>query len=151
MPSTPPRRWGAIQAIEGLGPRNGSFCILAALLAGCGGFPFPVTAFGSKATIEVNNAEDGTAGESSPVSVGRGETAVVESALDKGRVRIDFAEATIFRRVDEPDDVYTGDVVDGAAAGAGDRQETALEAGGNILQFTAIGAANGNITVNRVK
>lgn len=128
-------------------------CILSLLLAGCSGLSFSLsfTTSGNHTTIEVNNAADGTTGESSPITVGKGQTVVVESALDKGEVRIDFAEAIVHYYSDEPDVVYTGDVITSVTIGDENRQEIALDPGEYILQVTTIGETNGKITVDRVK
>ena len=116
------------------------------LLSGCSGFSYTFSGWGNKTTIDVSNAEDGKFGESSVISAGSGSVAVVESALDKGQLQIDFAEATVFNFSDEPEEVVVGDVVKSVTVGPGSREELPLEAGDYVLQVTAIGTANGKVT-----
>ena len=121
---------------------------LCALLAGCDAATYTFTGAGNKTTIEVNNAEDGAFAESQWFSVGKGRTAVVESTLDKGELKIDFAEATIYAHEDGPEDVIVGDVIASVTAGAGDGAEFSLEPGEYVLQVTAVGTANGKVVVD---
>ena len=122
--------------------------VLCALLAGCDAATYTFTGVGNKTTIEVNNAEDGAFAESQWFSVGKGRTAVVESALDKGELKIDFAEATIFAHEDGPEDVIVGDVIASVTVGPGDRAEFPLDKGDYVLQVTAVGTANGKVVVD---
>ncbi|MBQ6539955.1 MAG: hypothetical protein IJL71_02905 [Oscillospiraceae bacterium] len=118
----------------------------ALLLTGCSGFTMSVTTSGSKTTIKVNNAADGDSMETNPSSVGKGRVCVVESSLDKGELRIDFAEAHVFSY--EDDDYTVGDVVKSVTVGPGDREEFDLEKGDYVLQITSVGDTNGKVTVN---
>ena len=122
--------------------------VLCALLAGCDGVTYTFTGAGNKTTIEVNNAEDGAFGESQWFSVGKGRTAVVASSLDKGELKIDFAEVTVYAHEDGPEDVIVGDVIASVTVGAGDGAEFSLERGEYILQVKAVGTANGKVVVD---
>lgn len=121
---------------------------LGVLLAGCGAATFTFTGVGNKTTIEVNNAEDGAYAESSPISVGKGRTAVVDSSLDKGELRIDFTKATVFTNEDRADDVYLEDVFTSITVGAGEHAEIPMEKGDYVLQITAVGSTNGKVVVD---
>ena len=122
--------------------------MMALLLVGCAGATFTTTSVGNKSTIEVNNAEDGATAEAGPFSVGKGKTAYVESALEKGKLQIDFAEATVFKHDDMSDDVIIGDVKASVTVGAGEQVEVPLERGDYVLQLTAVGNTGGKVTVN---
>ena len=127
-----------------------SILALAVLLAGCAGSTFSVTRVGSNTTIEVNNAEDGSTGETSNFSVGNGRVAVVESSLDKGELKIDFVEVTVFHsgQDNNHETVIPGDVAASVTVGAGDKEEVALEMGDYLMNFTSIGTTNGKVKVS---
>ena len=125
--------------------------VLAVLLAGCGAFSLSFTTLGGNTTIEVNDVEDGTAGESNWFSVSKGKTVVIESSLEKGKLKIDFAEATVFHHADEPEDVIVGDVAASVTVGAGEREELSVEPGDYVLQVTAVGKTNGKVAVRLEK
>lgn len=120
---------------------------LSFMLAGCEGATFSFTQMGNNITIEVNSAKEGNTAESSSFTVGKGRAAIVESTLDSGELRIDFAQATVFTHPDEPDKCIVGDVAASVIVGAGDRETVALEPGDYVLQVTAKGDTNGKITV----
>lgn len=121
--------------------------VMALSASGCGGVNYSFTTVGSSTTIKVNSAEDGSVGESGAFSVGRGKTAVVESALDRGELQIDFAEATIYRYADGSEDVTIGDVAASVTVGPGAGEEINLDQGDYVLQVTAVGDVNGKVTV----
>ncbi len=122
--------------------------VLALLLAGCDGATFVITGTSGKTTIQINDAPDGAYAESSPLSVGKGRVAVVEAALDKGEVQIEFAEATILRNSDDTEEVILGDVIAMAKVSSGDKATLPLEKGDYVLQVTALGSTGGKVTVS---
>ena len=69
--------------------------IVGLLLSGCAGAAFTISSAGNRSTIEANNAPDGATAQSGSFSVGKGKTACVESSLEKGKLKIDFARATV--------------------------------------------------------
>ena len=121
--------------------------LLAVLLTGCDGVNFVFTTAGSKTTIEVKNAADGAYGESTNFSVGKGKIVYVDYALDKGELKIDFAEATIFHNENSSDDVIVGGVAESITVGPGDKVEVDLGRGDYVMQVTASGETNGTVTV----
>lgn len=121
---------------------------ISVLLTGCGGTGFMIFSGGKNTTITANNAETGKTAEVGPISVGKGKTAVVESALDKGALRIDFAEATVFIQSDAPDEVIVGDVIATVTVGVGYSGEFPLDKGEYVLQITAVDTANGKVTID---
>ena len=125
--------------------------VLALLLAGCDGATFVITGTPNKTTIQVNDASDGAYGESSPISVGKGRVAVVESALEKGELQIDFAEATIFHYNDDTEEIIIGDVLARVKVGGGDKATVPLEKGDYVLQVTTVGSTGGKVTVSLEK
>lgn len=122
--------------------------MISALLAGCAGPSFRIISGGNNTTIEASNAEDGRTAEVGPISVGKGKTAVVESFLDKGELKLEFAEATVFSSSDGEDEVVTGDVIVWVIVGPGDGSRFTLEKGDYMLTVTAVGTANGTVTVS---
>ncbi len=119
----------------------------ALLLVGCSA-AFTITSAGNKITIEANNVEDGATAETNPYSVGKGKAAYVDSSLESGRLKIDFAEATVFRDSESADEVIVGDVVASVTVGPGEHSELPLERGDYVLQITAVGSTGGKVTVN---
>ena len=96
--------------------------IVGLLLVGCAGATFSISSAGNKSTIEVNNAEDGSTAESCSFSVGKGKTAYIESSLEKGQLKIDFAQATVITE-HETERTIVGDVVASETVGPGDSRE----------------------------
>ncbi len=121
--------------------------IVGSLLVGCVDTVFTISSIGNQSTIEANNAEDGSTAESGSFSVGKGKTACVESSLEKGQLKIDFAQATVFREQDS-EWVTVGDVVASETVGPGDSREFPLPQGDYVLQITAIGNTNGKVSVS---
>ncbi|MBR4703525.1 MAG: hypothetical protein IKO91_06750 [Oscillospiraceae bacterium] len=122
--------------------------VLVLLLAGCDGATFVFTGTPGKTTIQINDAADGAYAESSPISVGKGRVAVVESALDKGEVQIEFAEATIFRSNDDTEEIIVGDVIAMAKVSSRDKATLPLEKGDYVLLVTTVGSTGGKVTVS---
>ena len=122
--------------------------VLAVLLSGCERFHFSFTTVLNNTKIEVNDAVDGDFAESSPISVGKDRVVVVDSALEKGKLKIDFTEATVFSNEDGPDDVILGDVVASVTVGRSGKERIALERGDYVMQIEAIGETDGVVTVN---
>ncbi len=121
--------------------------IVGLLLVGCAGATFTITSAGNKSTIEANNAEDGSTAESGSFSVGKGKTAYVDSSLEKGQLKIDFAQAIIFREHDT-ERTIVGDVVASETIGPGDSRELPLQQGDYVMLLTAIGSTSGKVTIN---
>ncbi len=121
--------------------------LLSLLLTACSGVALSITSFGSKSTIEANDAEDGKFLESAAFSVGKGKTVAIESALEKGQLKIEFARAIVFRD-DEMDQTIVEDVVASETMGPGDSCEFALEQGDYVMQVTVVGSTSGKVTVN---
>ena len=121
--------------------------IVGLLLVGCAGATFTITSAGNKSTIEVNNAEDSSTAESGSFSVGKGKTAYVESSLEKGQLKIDFAQAVVFREHDT-ERTIVGDVVTSVTIGPEDSRELPLQQGDYVMILTAIGSTSGKVTVN---
>ena len=71
----------------------------------------------------------------------------MESALEKGRLKIEFARATIWRD-DDVEQTIVEDVVAGETVGPGDSREIALEQGDYVMQVTVIGSTSGKVTVD---
>ena len=122
--------------------------VIALLLAGCDGVNFTITGTGSNTKIEAHDADDGATAETGPISVGKNRLAVVESALEKGKLRIDFARADVFPNGDGPADVIVGDVAESVTVGPNDKVRVALDRGDYVLQITAVGNTAGEVTVN---
>ena len=122
--------------------------LMMLLLSGCGVGNFEISGSSSKTTIKVNNAEDDAYGETYAIEVGKNRTVVINSELDKGELKIDFAEAVNFAMSDEPDDWQTFDVVKSVSVGPGDSEEFTVPEGYYILQLTTIGQTNGKVIVN---
>ena len=121
---------------------------LALALAGCGSFSYTFTTAGNRTTIEINDVEDGEAADSGVISVGKDRAAVIESALEKGQLQIDFTEAAVFHNEDTPDDVMLGDVAQSVTVEPGTKETLSLERGDYVLQVTAVGNTGGKVTVN---
>ena len=121
--------------------------IAGLLLAGCAGATFTISSAGNRTTIEANNAEDGSTAESGSFSVGKGKTACVESSLEKGKLKIDFAQATVIIE-HETERTIIGDVVASETVGPGDNREFSLPQGDYVMLLTAVGSTSGKVTVH---
>lgn len=128
--------------------------LTALILAGCGGldlnFTFSFTNLMGKTTVEIKDAEDGETAQSEYVSVGKGRAAVIESALEKGRLQIDIAEAEVYSYPDDdtPDDIVVGDVVESITVGPGDTARISLAKGDYVYLVTAIGETSGKVVID---
>lgn len=128
--------------------------LTALILAGCGGldlnFTFSFTNLMGKTTVEIKDAKDGETAQSEYVSVGKGRAAVIESALEKGRLQIDIAEAEVYTYPDDdtPDDIVVGDVVESITVGPGDTARVSLEKGDYVYLVTAIGETSGKVVID---
>jgi hypothetical protein len=121
--------------------------IVGLLLVGCAGATFTISSAGNKSTIEINNAEDSSTAELGSFSVGKGKMAYVESSLEKGQLKIDFAQAIVFREHDT-ERTIVGDVVTSVTIGPEDSRELPLQQGDYVMILTAIGSTSGKVTVN---
>ena len=128
--------------------------LMALVLAGCAGFDFnPTFSFTNimgKTTVEIKDAKDGETAQSEYVSVGKGRAAVIESALEKGRLQIDIAEAEVYTYADDdtPADIVVGDVVESITVGPGDTARVSLEKGDYVYLVTAIGETSGKVVID---
>lgn len=122
--------------------------LLSVLLTGCLGASVTITSAGNDSTIKVENAEDGKTAESGTFTVGKGETVSIVSSLDKGRLKIEFAEADVMRDENDLEQVRIGDVAAVETVGAGDSRTLSLEPGTYVMQLTVIGETNGKVTVD---
>ena len=128
--------------------------LTALILTGCGGFDlnftFSFTNLMGKTTVEIKDAEDGETAQSDYVSVGKGRAAVIESALEKGRLQIDIAEAEVYTYADDdtPADIVVGDVVESITVGPGDTARVSLEKGDYVYLVTAIGETSGKVVID---
>ena len=129
-----------------------SVLICSLLLCGCGKvFNYDITTVLDKTTIKVLDAGDNAYGESSPIEVGKNRVLQIESALEKGKLKIDFAEVTAVGSSDTSDDYIVGDVVESITLSPQDKMELSLESGDYLLQMTTIGETKGTITIEIVK
>lgn len=126
---------------------------LALLLSGCGVHTFAITSVGDNTTIKLDGIEDGATNEGGRLfSVRNGSVILVDSALEKGALRVDFAEAiVIYDAEDESEDYGAGAVAASVTVGAGDRKEVALAKGDYVMQLTAVGETSGTVTVKLEK
>ena len=122
--------------------------LLSVLLTGCLGASVTITSAGNDSTIKVENAEDGKTAESGTFTVGKGETVSIVSSLDKGQLKIEFAEADVMRDENDLEQVRIGDVAAVETVGAGDSRTLSLEPGTYVMQLTVIGETNGKVTVD---
>ena len=123
--------------------------LLLLVFTGCGNFNFSFTSAGGKTKIEVNNVADGETAEYQVINVSKGKSVSVESELEKGQLKIDFAETVNMKTsVDDMDDYVTGDIVSTITVGAGGSGTVSLDPGEYSLLVTAIGETNGTVTVN---
>lgn len=119
------------------------------LMTGCSA-TFTITGSGSKNTIKVQKAPDGTIAETNNFSIKSGRTTVITSSLDKGKLRIDFVEVTIFHQDKGPDEVMYGSVVESVTVGPGETLELNIAPGDYVIQMTAVGETNGTVVVDHV-
>lgn len=130
--------------------------LTALILAGCAGFDFnftfSFTNIMGKTTVEIKDAKDGDTEQSGYVSVGKGRAAVIESALEKGQLQIDIAEAEVYAVGDGDDDtaadIVVGDVVESITVGPGDTARVSLEKGDYVYLVTAIGETSGKVVID---
>lgn len=121
--------------------------IAGLLLVGCADAAFTVSSAGNNSTITVNNAEDGSTAESDSFSVGNGQTACVTSSLEKGQLKIDFAQASVILEHDTWRTIV-GDVVASKTVGPGDSLEFSLQEGDYVMLLTAVGSTSGEVSVS---
>ena len=129
-----------------------SVLICSLIFCGCDKvFNYDITTVLDKTTIKVLDAGDNAYGESSPIEVGKNRVLQIESALEKGKLKIDFAEVTAVGSSDTSDDYIVGDVVESITLSPQDKIELSLEPGDYLLQMTTIGETKGTITIEIVK
>ena len=128
--------------------------LTALILAGCAGFDFnftfSFTTIMGKTTVEIKDAKDGDTAQSDYVSVGKGRAAVIESALEKGQLQIDIAEAEVYAVGDDDTtaDIVVGDVVESITVGPGDTARVSLEKGDYVYLVTVIGDTSGKVVID---
>jgi hypothetical protein len=71
----------------------------------------------------------------------------VESSLEKGKLKIDFAQATVIIE-HETERTIIGDVVASETVGPGDSREFSLPQGDYVMLLTAVGSTSGKVTVH---
>ena len=121
--------------------------VVMMLFTGCGGFKYSFTMVGDNTKIEVN-AKDGDYAESSYFSVGRNSQITVEPQLDKGSMKIEFAEATVFMTdSDSSNDVIIGNVVTTVTVKDKEKAVVTLPEGDYVLLVTAIGSTKGTVEI----
>ncbi|MBQ6333816.1 MAG: hypothetical protein IJI46_01935 [Erysipelotrichaceae bacterium] len=118
------------------------------LLSGCGGAKMDITSSSSKAKIKINDAEDGTYAEISTMSVNKNKTVHIESSLNKGKLKIEFAEAIKTSGSGESDEYVGGAVLETAEVGPGDSLDLSLANGDYVVQLTCVGQSDGTVEIN---
>ena len=122
--------------------------LIALLLSGCGGAKMDITSSSSKAKIKINDAEDGTYAEISIMSVSKGKTAHVESSLNKGKLKIEFAEAIKISASGETDEFVAGNIAQTIEVGPGENLDLTLDPGKYVLQLTTVGQSDGTVQIS---
>lgn len=119
------------------------------LICGCSGkFTFETSIKGEKIGIKVNDAQDSEAGETLEFEVMKNRVLNITSSLDKGEMKLDFVNVTIFTNEDGPDDVIVNEVVESITISGNETIELELNPDYYIIQFTSIGNSNGSIDID---
>lgn len=124
-----------------------SIFLIAVLLIGCEGFKFEITSGPNKTTIKVHDAEDGAYIESEAIMIGKNKTIEVESQLDEGELKIEFASASSIASTDGPNEYLIDEVVESINIKADDKLQLTLQPGDYILLITSIGKSDGIVTL----
>ena len=107
---------------------------------------FTMTSSNSKVKIEAT-AADGDTAEANYITVGKDRVISISSELEKGKLQIDFVEATVTRDSRDNEEVTLGDNVASVTVEGNETKELELEKGEYVLQLTAIGETNGTVNV----
>ena len=118
------------------------------LLSGCGAVNFEITSSSKKANIKMSDVEDGTFAEISTMSVSKGKTVHIESSLNKGKLKIEFAEAIEVSSTDEEDEFVAGNIVETVEVGPGEKLELSIDPGRYVVQLTTLGQTEGTADIN---
>ena len=120
----------------------------AFLLSGCGAVKFDITSSSSKARISIKDVEDGTYAEISTMTVSGGKTVHIDSSLNKGKLKIEFAEAIEVSSADEEDEFVAGNIVETVEVGPGENLEVTIDPGRYVVQLTTVGQTEGPVEIN---
>lgn len=120
---------------------------VALIITGCGKAHFEFSGGFGKYTFKVNDVDNDAYGESFAIGINDGKKFVIDSALTKGQLKIDFAEVVNFATGDEPDDYEVVGIVDTITIGPGEKKEVSVPGAEYFLQLTAIGNTDGELTV----
>ena len=118
------------------------------LLSGCGAVKFNITSSSKKANIKISDVEDGTYAEISTMTVSGGKTVHIESSLNKGKLKIEFAEAIEVSSADEEDEFVAGNIVETVEVGPGENIELSIDPGRYVVQLTTVGQTEGTVEIN---
>ena len=118
------------------------------LLSGCGAVKFEINSSSKKANIKINDVEDGTFAEISTMYVSNGKKVHIESSLNKGKLKIEFAEAIEVSSVDEEDEYVAGNIVETVEVGPGESLELSIDQGRYVVQLTTLGQTEGTVDIN---
>ena len=118
------------------------------LLSGCGAVKFNITSSSKKANIKISDVEDGTYAEISTMTVSGGKTVHIDSSLNKGKLKIEFAEAIEVSSADEEDEFVAGNIVETVEVGPGENIELSIDPGRYVVQLTTVGQTEGTVEIN---
>ena len=118
-------------------------------LAGCIKGNFEFSDFGNGTTIKVKDADDNSFGESLVITVGKNESVVISSSLDKGQLKTEFME--VVYTIDDTDHVDELGIKETIIVNPTDSITIDLEPGSYRLDCTTIGTTNGTVSVKTEK
>ncbi|MBO4919759.1 MAG: hypothetical protein J5365_06340 [Erysipelotrichaceae bacterium] len=118
------------------------------LLSGCGAVKFEINSSSKKASIKISDVEDGTYAEISTMTVSGGKTVHIDSSLNKGKLKIEFAEAILVSSADEVDEYVAGNIVETVEVGPGENLEVTIDPGRYVVQLTTVGQTEGTVEIN---
>ncbi len=119
-------------------------------LAGCIKGNFEFSDFGNGTTIKVKDADDNSFGEGLVITVGKNESVVISSSLDKGQLKIEFMEVVVYT-IDDTDQVDELGIKETIIVNPADSITIDLEPGSYRLDCTTIGTTNGTVSVKTEK
>ena len=118
------------------------------LLSGCGAVKFNITSSSKNANIKISDVEDGTYAEISTMTVSGGKTVHIDSSLNKGKLKIEFAEAIEVSSADEEDEFVAGNIVETVEVGPGEKLDVSIDPGRYVVQLTTVGQTEGTVEIN---
>ena len=119
-------------------------------LAGCIKGNFEFSDFGNGTTIKVKDADDNSFGEGLVITIGKNESVVISSSLDKGQLKIEFMEVVVYT-IDDTDQVDELGIKETIIVNPADSITIDLEPGSYRLDCTTIGTTNGTVSVKTEK